>query len=120
MKPKQGRQILVCMAECTWTPHGLPDKGDRKFYYVDYGNKGSYTNVSWATLTELAHQIVSCGELSSQDTITYEPPKKAEMYFGDGYFGRPAIPAEGYLFKPLRKKQMETLSRQIAKFRKSS
>jgi hypothetical protein len=118
-----GKEVLVCIAELVWSGSGSPERGDRYFYYVDDGKKCVYSNKECVSIKELAEElnegIFLSGPLTSEDKIIYEPPVPAVMTYVDGFFGRPAIPSEGYYYKPLKEKQIEQLKKHLARLRRN-
>lgn len=106
------RDVVVCLAELVWTSSGAPNRNERHWFYVADSKTGCYSNRKCTTIKELADSLAG-------HNISYEPHKPAEILFGDGYFGRPAIPSAGYIYRPLSRRQRETLERHLARLQKN-
>ena len=107
--------VLVCLAELVWKATGPPEKDERRWFYVDDGENGIYSNRDCTTLRDVAKDLANM-DISSEK-IFYEPPKVAEILFIDGYFGRPGVPDVGYFYRALNEKQRKTLEKHLARMK---
>jgi hypothetical protein len=110
------REVLVCIAQLVWPK---PCRGEKYWYCIDDGQYRSLSNMECTTIKELAEELLLSGPLSPQDKIIYKPPVDEEMTYADGYFGRRAVAAEGYLYKPLKRKQIKQLENHLARLRRA-
>jgi len=117
------KKVLVCIAELTWSQGGHPERGERYWYYVDDGKSSCFTNKGCTSIKELAEQlhegILLSEPLSPKDRLVYEPRTNSEMLYVDGFFGRSAIPSEGYYYESLSRRQIKQLEKHLARLRES-
>ena len=112
-----GKKILICLARLTWSnPYNV--RGE-KFYYVNDGRECFLSNTEFTTMKELAEELHEgiglSGPLSPGDKIIYKPQTDSETIWADGYFGRPAIPAEVYCYESLKRKLRKELESHLTR-----
>jgi len=119
---KMVKEVLVCNATSIW--RNPDDTTPEKFIYVSDGKEGFRTQSS---LKEVAEYLVkgiflseSIFEGNKEPKIIYEASFKSSLHCSDGYFGRPPVPSELVVFKPLGSNQIKKLETHLAKLRREN
>ncbi len=126
MKDKEVKKIIICNATLMWeSPSSVPREK-----YIQFSISGAKAEESQFVnaideedcgLTEIARlltDVISATDKIPEVMFSHEIDSFT-VYVG-GLFGRPIIPAEVWVLKPLKRKQRVELSKRLVEFGVSS
>lgn len=116
---KGERKVLVCRAKQVCTGDCAVFRNN-KYFYVNDGRTGCFTKRDLNDLAYDLHFGIGFSAPVKSEDIIYKPEKTAQIYYVDGYFGRPAIPAAVHIFSPLSRKEIKKLKQILSKFEKGT
>jgi len=119
VEAKEVKRIIICNATLMWTNPGSVPREKYILFRVIRERKLEECFINAADyeecgLTETARQLANIINSNAKiKEISFKPEISSYTAYADGLFGRPLIPAEFYVFKPLKRKQRIELSQKL-------